>query len=532
MKNVKHQTDSTVTTSQLPTGGSVSSGTRRDFLRTSVLAAALPPLSVAAKQNAPAAEPLPGRPGGKPNIILFHSDQFRWDCICAAGHNPMEGLTPNLDAMYNRGTVFKNFITNQPLCAPSRSCWMTGQYATTTGVWKNGPGLHRDARTIATQLTPAGYSANYFGKWHLAPGWNLAECGPVPPEYRGGFTGQWLAANCPEISTQPYDSQFWDNDGRPVHYGKDVYRVDFLTGEVEKFLRQKHDKPFLLVLSQLEPHQQNYQCEHGDVFGFVPPHGYEKLFRSCYVPEDLRFFPGDWQYEMNNYYGDIKAIDDSLGRILKTLKEQNLEDNTIVMFLSDHGCHFRTRNEEYKRSPHESSIHVPLMIQGPGFNNRQTVTELVSMIDIAPSVLDMLGVKIPSCMQGRSFIPLLHDEKARAQWRNEVLIQISESEIARALRTPEWTYVALAPQANPLSDPGSLRYQDYQLYNNRADPNQLVNMIGRLDARWPDDNILLNFVGHRRSMREITTYLRERLIKRIMEAGETRPEIATWRYYA
>ena len=113
-----------------------------------------------------------------------------------------------------------------------------------------------------------------------------------------------------------------------------------------------------------------------------------------------------------------------------------------------------------------------------------------------------------------------------------MLIQISESEIARALRTPEWTYVALAPQANPLSDPGSLRYQDYQLYNNRADPNQLVNMIGRLDARWPDDNILLNFVGHRRSMREITTYLRERLIKRIMEAGETRPEIATWRYYA
>ena len=286
-----------------------------------------------------------------------------------------------------------------------------------------------------------------------------------------------------------------------------------------------------MVLSQLEPHQQNYKCEHGDVFGFVPPHGYEKLFRSCFVPEDLRFFPGDWQYEMNNYYGDIKAIDDSLGRILKTLKEQNLEDNTVVMFLSDHGCHFRTRNEEYKRSPHESSIHVPLMIQGPGFNNRQTVTELVSMIDIAPSILDLVGVKIPSCMQGRSFIPLLHDENARANWRNEVLVQISESEIARALRTPEWTYVALAPQANPLSDPGSLHYQDYQLYNNRADPHQLVNMIGRMDARWPDDNVLLNFVGHRRSMREITTHLRERLIERIVEAGENRPEIATWKYY-
>ncbi len=526
MKTVKNQTDFSPAASPMPRVDSGQGGTRRDFMLASVLAA-VPAISGSETRSATAAAPLPGRPGGRPNIILFHSDQFRWDCICAAGHNPMEGLTPNLDAMYNRGTVFKNFITNQPLCSPSRSCWMTGQYATTTGVWKNGPGIRRDARTIATQLTPAGYSANYFGKWHLSP----AGTGAVPAEYRGGFTGQWLAANEPETSTQPYNSQFWNNDNQPVHYGKDVYRVDFLTGEAEKFLRKKHDKPFLMVLSQLEPHQQNFACEHGDVFGFVPPHGYEKRFRSCYVPEDLRFFPGDWQYEMNNYYGDIKAIDDSLGRILKTLREEKLEDNTIVMFLSDHGCHFRTRNEEYKRSPHDSSVHVPLMIQGPGFNNRQTVTELVSMIDIAPSILDMVGVKAPSCMQGRSFIPLLHDETARAQWRNEVLIQISESEIARALRTPEWTYVALAPQANPLKDPGSKRYQDYQLYNNRADPHQLVNMIGRLDARWPDDKILLNYVGHQRSMREITANLRERLIERMVEAGEDRPEIELWRYY-
>ncbi len=532
MKNAKSSNDSIElighSSKPLPTSG----GTRRDFLMTSMVAATVPILSVAETQRAPVATPSPGKRDGRPNIIMFHSDQFRWDCVCAAGHNPMEGLTPNLDAMYRRGTVFKDFITNQPLCAPSRACWMTGQYATTTGVWMNGPGLRRDARTIATELTSIGYSANYFGKWNLAPAPTWASNGPVPPQYRGGFTGQWLAANSPEISTQPYNSQFWDNDGNPVHYGKDVYRVDFLTGEVQKFLRQKHDKPFFLVLSQLEPHQQNGPCEHGDVYGFVPPHGYEKLFRSCYVPEDLRFFPGDWQYEMNNYYGDIKAIDDSLGRILETLKEQHLEDNTIVMFLSDHGCHFRTRNSEYKRSPHESSIHVPLMIQGPGFNNRQTITELVSMIDIAPSVLDLLGLKIPACMQGRSFIPLLHNEEARAGWRNEVFIQISESQVGRALRTPEWTYMALAPQAIPNRDPGSLHYQDYQLYNNRADPNQLVNMIGRLDARWPDDNVLLNFVGHHRSMREITTHLRERLIERMVEAGEARPEIATWPYYA
>ncbi len=504
--------------------GSGSGFTRRSFLMQPALAAAAAAaLGASAAQGSDSA-PLPGQAMKRPNIILFHSDQFRWDFVCAAGHNPMD-FTPNLDAMYRRGTVFQNFITNQPLCAPSRSCLMTGQYATTTGVWKNGPGLHPDAKTLATQLTQAGYSANYIGKWHLAPKGR----GAVAPEYRGGFTGFWLAANLPEISTQPYNSQFWDNDGNPVTYGEDVYRSEFLTSQAEKFLRQKHDKPFLLVLSQLEPHQQNGPGGDDDVYGFVPPKGYAKEFRSPYVPPDLRFFPGDWPYELNKYYGDVKAIDESLGRIFKTLKEQNLDDNTIVIFTSDHGCHFRTRNQEYKRSPHESSVHVPLMIQGPGFNNSQVIPELVSMIDVTPTILDRLGLPVPSSMQGRSFLPLTHDEKAREEWPNEVFIQISESETARALRTPEWTYVALAPEANPAHDPGSLHYRDYQLYNNRADPAQLVNMAGRLDARWPTKR-LLHYAGNR-SMPEITDHLRQRLIERMVQAGEERPQIAYWPYY-
>ena len=467
-----------------------------------------------------------GKPAKRPNIVIFHTDQFRHDFVCAAGQSPMD-CTPNLDAMYRRATVFQNFITNQPLCAPSRSCLMTGQYATTTGVWKNGLGLQPNANTIATALTEAGYTANYIGKWHLAPN-NKVGAGAVPPQYRGGFTGYWLAANAPEISTLPYGSHYWDNDGNPVPYGKDTYRVDFLTEKAESFLRQKHDKPFLLVISQLEPHQQNGYWDR-DEYGFAPPRGYADQFRSPYVPPDLSFFPGDWPYELKKYYGDVKAIDESFGRIVKTLREQNLEEDTIVIFTSDHACHFRTRNQEYKRSPHESSIHVPLMIQGPGFNKRQLIPELVSMIDLTPSILDAVGVPIPSTMQGKSFIPLLHDEKARENWLNEVFIQISESETARALRTPEFTYCALAPDANPERDSGSLHYRDFQLYDNRADPYQLVNLAGRLDTRWPT-KILLHHVGNR-SMEEITANLRQRLIERMVQAGEPRPEISYWPYY-
>jgi len=458
----------------------------------------------------------------KPNILMIHSDQFRSDFICAAGQNPMNH-TPNLDAMYRRGTVFQNAYTNQPLCSPSRACLFTGQYATTTGVWKltnENIGLKPEAITLAKLLKQSGYSTNYIGKWHLAPKNNKTRegLGFVPIEYRGGFTDLWQASNVFELTSHPYEGTIWDGEGRPITF-KDVFRADFLTGLTEKFLRQKHEKPFFLVLSQLEPHQQN------DLNGFAPPKGYAEKFSNPYIPQDVKQFPGDWAKQLANYYGDCKAIDDSVGRIFKILKEENLYDNTIVIFISDHGCHFRTRNSEYKRSPHESSIHIPLIIQGPGFNNGRIISELISMVDAAPSILDFLKIPIPSSMQGRSFIPLMKDEKARESWRNEVFVQISESETARALRTPEWTYVALAPDSNPGHESGSSYYRDYQLYNNISDPYQLINLAGR------DDPPSLIHNNGNLSLREITNQLRQRLIERMVEAGEERPKIDNWRYY-
>ena len=237
--------------------------TRRDFLKKSALAAAAAPIAAAALgTRAQAEESSHGQPPQKPNILIIHSDQFRWDFIGAAGHNPM-AITPNLDAMYNRGTVFENFITNQPLCSPSRACLWTGQYGTTNGVWKllwsDNPrvGINPHAVTLATQLNEAGYSTNYIGKWHLAPlpdGVKGKEIGFVPREYRGGFKDLWQVSNILELTSHPYHGTIWDGDGTPMHY-KDEYRVDYLTDLTVKFLRKKHNKPFCLVVSQLEPHQ-------------------------------------------------------------------------------------------------------------------------------------------------------------------------------------------------------------------------------------------------------------------------------------
>jgi len=478
------------------------------------MAAATLPLVQATGQTADGREKQ-----SKPNILLVISDQYRWDFVCGYGQNPMD-FTPNLDAMLRRGTAFQNAFTNQPLCSPARACLFTGMYATQTGVWRLGFGLRPDAMTLATILRDAGYTTNYIGKWHLAPNAPNDESthGPVPPQYRGGFTDLWQASNELERTSHPYQGTMWDGDGKPMTFDG-IYRVDYLTDLAVKFLQQKQEKPFFLVLSQLEPHQQN------DINGFAPPKGYDEKFRNPYVPPDLRPFPGDWPFQLANYYGDCKSIDESIGKIFQTLKQQNLENNTIVIFMSDHGCHFRTRNTEYKRSPHDSSIHVPLLIQGPGFNNSRMISEMVSLADLAPSILGALGLEIPKTMQGRNFFPLIDDAKARAEWRNEVFIQISESETARAIRTPEWTYVALAPDANVRNDAGSANYQDYQLYNNFADPAQVVNLAGRSDP--PS---LVQYAGNR-SIREIADQLRERLLARMEEAGETRPRIARWMYY-
>ncbi len=459
--------------------------TRREFLQ---------------RSSAIAAAPLVGSPlgsGTRPNVILIISDQFRWDCVGAYGLNPLN-LTPNLDAMAAEGTAFLNAITNQPVCAPSRACLFTGTYANQHGVWRNGIPLSPESVTFPKLFRSAGYTANYVGKWHLAPEDHNdpATLGAVPKQYRGGFDDFWEGCNVLELTSHPYEGTIWDSDGKEIRF-KDTYRVDFITDRVVRFLRQQPREPFLLGISYLEPHFQN------DCSCFVAPKGYSERYRNSFVPRDLSFFPGDWQEQLPDYYGCVARVDENVGRLRQELAALHLADRTVVAFLSDHGCHFRTRNPEYKRSGHESSVHVPLVVAGPGFNASRLVKNLVSQIDVAPTLLECAKIKVPASIQGRSFLGL---SSASAQhWRDEVFIQISESMTGRALRTPQWTYVVA--EADGKSHPLAPTYVEYQLYDLFADPHQLVNLAGR------------------RETRDIAAHLRERLLIRINEAGEQPSQI-------
>lgn len=448
------------------------SGTRRDFMKQAAAAALV---SMASDAKAEAKQPA----REKPNIVIFIADQFRADFVHANEENPTT-VTPNLDRIARHGTNFDHCVTNQPLCTPSRGCLFTGRYATQTGTWELGRGFDQGVKTIADAVREHGYTANYIGKWHIAPfdpKTGQGEKGYVSPEGRGGFNGLWEASNVLELTSSPYEGTIWSGDGTAMPF-HDVYRADFITDRAVRFLKQKQTNPFLLVISQIEPHQQN------NLNAFIPPKRYEGKFKNPFVPQDLRPFPGNWYSQLPGYYGSIEGIDDSVGTVMQTLKEQNILENTIFVFVSDHGNHFKTRNAEYKRSAHDASIRIPLLMQGPSLNNVGSVSEVVSMVDVAPTILDAAGIPVPEAMEGKSMMPLVRRDPAQDQWTSEAYIQISSSMTARAIRTREWTYCAVDPDSVKNGEnPYGKSYCDYQLYNNAADPAQIINLAGRWDHK-------------------------------------------------
>ena len=485
-----------------------SNGGRRGFIKTSMSAAlaATAPAAARAASSASPSSAAAGRSAVRPNIVLYIADQFRWDFVGANGLNAST-RTPNLDALAARGVNFTGALTNQPVCAPARSVLFTSRHATEAGVWHNGLRLDPSLPTLAGELRRAGYSANYIGKWHLAlenPR-DGGDPGPVKAADRGGFLDLWEGANALEHTSHPYEGTIWDADNQPIRF-RDQYRVDFLTDRAERFLRAKHDKPFFLCVSQLEPHQQN------DLHRPVAPNGAAARFANPAVPEDLRPFPGTWQDQLPDYYGCIEAIDTSVGRLRRVLEEAHLAPNTIFVFVSDHGCHFMTRNQEYKRSVHNSSLRVPLIVDGPGFDRSIAVPGLVGLIDVAPTLLDAAGVDIPAGWKGRSAMPLLDDANARRTWSNPQFVQISESMTGRAIRTDDWTY-CVADLAGNTHQACASAYQEYQLYDQRRDPHEIVNLAGRKEYR------------------AIADTLKAQLLRMIADAGEPPAEILPAKLY-
>lgn len=405
------------------------------------------------------------------NFVVFFTDQQRWDTVGVYG-NPL-GLTPNLDAMARRGTLFQHAFTPQPLCAPARAAMQTGRYPTLTGSFRNGRPLRNDTPTIAKAFAKAGYETGYIGKWHLA------SRDPVPPEERAGYR-YWLAANQLEWTSHPYDTTVFDGNGKATWLPG--YRTDALVDAAIRYIDRtgrEQGHPFFLFISLLEPHHQN------DLDRYICPPGYER-YAGDWCPPDLAALVGCAPLHLPGYLGTVKRIDEGLGRLLDALQSMGLAGDTNVLFTTDHGCHFRTRNSEYKRSCHEASIRIPMVAQGPYFDDRGVVHEIVSLLDVPTMLADAAGVDLgPEVVGARLGSRGARNQQNRIVGRpafaheadGGLLIQLSEAGVGRALRTPRWKYGVLAPLGEGESDGCASTYFESHLYDLENDPAELHNLV-------------------------------------------------------
>ena len=445
------------------------------------------------------------------NIIFYFTDQQRWD-TCGCFGQPLD-ITPNLDALAREGVKFDNAFSPQPVCGPCRALFQTGKWPTETGCFRNNIMLPAGVKTLGSYIEEAGYETAYIGKWHLASDGELEKpptidhtVTAIPRELRGGYTGFWRAADVLEFTSHGYDGFVFDENGQRVDFKG--YRADCINDlALEFFDRYDGEKPFFMTISQIEPHHQN------DRKHYEGPEGSKERFKDFVLPEDLKALGGNAAEEYPDYLGQCSSLDENLGRLVARLKEEGLYENTVIIFASDHGSHFLTRNrdshlngyDDYKRSCHDAALHVPLVIAGGPFKGGVALEELVSTASLPKTILALAGVDVGDAMIGENLLDVV--EKKDDNRLNEVFAQISESRVGRCIRTARYTYSVYAPGVNGGEAAAASRYSDDFLYDMEKDPHQLNNVVA--------DPAYL----------QVKEELRSRLLDWIERAEGTRPAI-------
>ncbi|EHR36079.1 sulfatase-like hydrolase/transferase [Helcococcus kunzii] len=452
----------------------------------------------------------------KKNILLYFTDQQRWDTLGSYGY-PLD-VSPVVDELAEDGVLFENAFSPQPVCGPLRSIFQSGQYPTTIGTYRNNIMLPHDIKTLANYMEDLGYENAYVGKWHLAsqadPQGNFEyyhSTTAIPMEFRGGYKGFWRVADALEETSHGYDGYVFDENNNKLEFKG--YRVDKITDfGLEFFDQYDKEKPFFLTISHIEPHHQN------DRHTYEGPEGSKERFKDYVLPKDLEVlsevYPqADAHEEYPDYLGQIRSIDDNLGRIIDRLKKEDLFDNTVIIFISDHGSHFKTRNndehlhgaDDYKRTAHASASHVPFIIYGPGFKGGKRIDDIISTASLPKTILSIAGYDVGDKMIGEDLTKIIDGSKVSRN--NLAFIQISESRVGRAIRTEDYLYAVYAPGKDGFEESSSDYYLDDYLYDLKKDPFELNNVV------------------HDEEYSEIRDQLCEILKEEMVKAGEKKPTI-------
>jgi arylsulfatase A-like enzyme len=399
------------------------------------------------------------------NILFLFADQWRAAATGYAGDPSVK--TPNVDRLESRSVDFFNAVSACPVCTPFRASLMTGQRPTRHGLFLNDAHLSDDAVTIAKVLRAAGYDTGYIGKWHLNGRGRLSY---IPPANRQGFD-YWRAMEC----THDYYHSLYFADEDPTPRVWPDYDAFAQTEDARQFVQRhaRSDRPFALFVSWGPPHNP---------YETAPPE-----FRKLYDIAKIQLRPNvpdsiaaRARNELAGYYAHCSAIDQCIGRLWQTLSDAGIEEDTILVFTSDHGDMLGSHGLERKQKPWDESLRVPMLWHypralGPAGKKLDAV---ISSEDLMPTLLGLSGVAIPKSVDGLDYSPYMRDG---ANPNNENAAMIScvapfgewprarGGKEFRGVRTARYTYV------RDLSGP-------WLFYDNQADPYQLHNLINHPEA--------------------------------------------------
>ncbi len=445
----------------------------------------------------------------RPNIVFIFSDDHA--CQAISAYNDPRRLieTPSIDRLAREGMRFNRCLVANSICGPSRASVLTGKYSHQNGFYNNTNSRFDGSQvTFPKLLRAAGYQTALFGKWHLVSDPTGFDDWQILP-------GQGVYYNPPMI-----------DQGKPVRY--QGYTTDIITELSFDWLRKRDkSKPFLLLCQHKAPHrewlpalrhlghEQNRRysepptlfddysgrgkAEHDQDMTIAktmtavdlkltPPPDLtpeeRRLWNAYYEPRNAAFHAAHvegidlvrWKYQryMHDYLGCVKAVDESVGRLLQFLDDEGLAQNTIVIYAADQGFYLGEHGWFDKRWIFEESLRMPLLVRWPGVVKPESVNaSLVSNIDFAETILEAAGLPVPQDMQGQSLLPILKGQTP-PNWRTAFYYQYFEYPVPHHVR-PHYGVVTDRYKLVHFDAPD---LDDWELFDLKQDPHELRNAHG------------------------------------------------------
>jgi len=458
----------------------------------------------------------------KPNILWICSDQQRWDSLGCHGNEFV--ATPNIDQLAGQGTLFENAFVQNPLCTPSRASFLTGRYPRTARCYKNGQSIPPDEVLATRLLAEQGYTCGLSGKLHLSA-CQPKVCPGEEPRINDGYKEfYWSHHACLGMREANQYRQWLEAKGETfrweqhpecpsVKYGMpdELHQTTWCAEKAIDFMRAHagDDEPWLFSVNMFDPHHafdpprerfERYlerldeipapRFQEGELDN-KPPYqakDHDGAHGGSMPPAASKLDAHQQRLIRAAYWAMCDLIDDRVGAMVRVLEETGQLENTIVIFMSDHG-EMLGDHGIYLKGPYlyDELMHVPLIISQPGTIQAQRASALVEMVDLAPTLLEAAGVPAHPGMQGRSLWPMIAGQAKADHHRDDVYGEF---------------YDAMDCHRDPVANLSMIRDHQYklvadhthasgELYDLREDPHEHVNLWDAPDRQSIKSALLL-----------------------------------------